>query len=82
MAVKANDFHEIIYPWTDPAGATWQDYGLSYSGIHTGMQISMGAIRPNQLGDVIRNSVGTNSGGFPMLGLLTTLIPLPGNWDQ
>ena len=78
VAAVANVYHEIIWP-EDPTGASWEDYGLSIVGIYIGMLVSMGAVPPEQLGNTIKNYVGTNSPGYPLTGMLTTVVPLPGN---
>jgi RHS repeat-associated protein len=80
VAVQGNAFHEIYWPWTDPAGSSWQDYGLGVAGIGIGTLVSMGAVPPTQLGNTIQNYVGINSPGYPFVSALTTVVPLPGNW--
>jgi hypothetical protein len=71
-----NFLHEILAVG-DPSGATWQDYALAQAGINTGVMISFGMISPNELGDYVRNVLGTNSA--PYVGPLIQYVPLWGN---
>jgi hypothetical protein len=73
----ANVYHEIIYP--DGAGATWQDFALAVAGSNIGTSVNMGAIAPSQLGNTIRDYVGTSSTGAPWINPLIYILPLQGN---
>jgi hypothetical protein len=61
------------------AGATWQDYALAQEGMNTGTLIAFGVIHPNQLGNYLRENLGTNSAGSPYVSPFVQYIPLWGN---
>ncbi len=73
----ANVYHEVV----DQDGqSTWQDYGLSVSGMQTGLYIGLGIIKPNQLGDYLRGSLGPSGyGSYGMTPFMISLFPLQGN---
>ncbi|MEW6401948.1 MAG: RHS repeat-associated core domain-containing protein [Chloroflexota bacterium] len=75
-----NELHEKYLPiFIDDPQATWQDYALTRMAISLGTLANMGAIRPNQLGNAIRDYVGINAPGAPYVPVLITIAPLEGN---
>ncbi|MEK6754348.1 MAG: RHS repeat-associated core domain-containing protein, partial [Chloroflexota bacterium] len=77
ISAGANVVHEIIMP--DGAGATWQDYALAQAGINIGTLVNVGAVTPDQLGNTIKDYVGTNGPGAYFVPLLIQIMPLEGN---
>jgi hypothetical protein len=83
-----NIFHEIVAPPVfrlvsgDPSkvdiGATWEDYALTRVGMNIGTLINIGAVRPSQLGNTIRNYVGANAPGAFYVPLFNQIAPLDG----
>jgi RHS repeat-associated protein len=76
--IVANVFHEIISP-DDPAGATWQDLALTVAGSNIGTLVNIGAVPPSQLGNTIRDYIGSNGPGAPWVSPLIFVAPLLGN---
>jgi RHS repeat-associated protein len=73
----ANVYHEIV---DQNEQSTWQDYGLSVRGMQTGLYIGLGAIKPNQLGDYLRGSLGPSGyGSYGFTPFMIFLFPLQGN---
>ena len=73
----ANVTHEII---VQDDQATWQDYGLSVSGMQTGLYIGLGVIPPDQLGNYLRGSLGPGGyGSYGFTPFMISILPLQGN---
>ncbi len=75
----ANFAHEILAIPNDKGGATWQDYALSQKAMDIGFMIATQQIAPNQLGNYIKEQVGTNSKGAPWVQIFIKHLPLQGN---
>jgi hypothetical protein len=78
LAQLGNFAHEIL-GIGDPAGASWQDYALAEAGIRTGIAIASRVVPPNQLGNYIRQNIGTQSSGVPYVDFMINFWPLQGN---
>jgi hypothetical protein len=66
-ALGANVVHELgqsVLHYPDNGwGTSWQDYTLSGVGMKIGSMITAGLIQPNELGGVIRSSIGPSGPG-------------------
>jgi RHS repeat-associated protein len=77
VSEAGNFTHEILQRDDQ---STWQDYGLSVSGMQIGLYAGLGIIPPNQLGNYLRGSLGTNGyGSYGIVPALISIIPLMGN---
>jgi hypothetical protein len=80
MSNLGNNAHEIWIPlFGYDKGATWQDYALSRAGMDIGTLVNIGAVPPNQLGNTIKNYVGTSGAGAFYVNPLKFIVPLDGN---